>query len=114
MLEAHQRNVRWRLMCHVCPENLEAIQKLAEIADIRHTDRPFGLGIAVLDDSESIIHYIDPDSPDLTSSPTDIALHVTDRSVTLSLLQMLDSIWKRSEPVERVTRKLTPVMKEKV
>ena len=114
MSEAHERNVRWRLICRLCPENFAAVQKLRRIADVRHMDRPFGLGIAVLDDSEAIIHYIDPDSAELADSPADIALHITDRSVAHNLLRMLDSMWKHAQPIETAMRKLAPVSKGKV
>ena len=54
------------------------------------------------DDSEAIIHYIDPDSAELADSPADIALHITDRSVAQNLLRMLDSMWKHAQPIENV------------
>jgi hypothetical protein len=77
-------------------------------------DHPFGLGIAALDDSEVVIHYIYPDSADLSNSPTDIALHITDHSVAHNLLRMLDSMWKHAQPIEMAMRRLTPILKEKV
>jgi len=77
-------------------------------------DHPFALGIAVLDDSEVIIHYIYPDSAYLSNSPTDIALHITDHSVALDIPRMVDSMWKHAQPIEMAMRRLTPILKEKV
>lgn len=107
MHEAVERNIKWRIICSLTAENLAAVKKLGETAEIRHLDRPIALGIAVLDDSEGIILHIDPDSSDLTSSPTDIALHTTNRPTAATLLRMFDSYWKRSEPIEKAIRRLS-------
>lgn len=77
-------------------------------------DHPFGLGIAVLDDSEVVIHYIALDSADLSNSPTDIPLNITDHSVALDIPRMFDSMWKHAQPIEMAMRRLTPILKEKV
>jgi len=92
---------------------LAAVRELRRIADIRYVDHPFGLGVAVLDDSEVIIHYIDSVSADLANSPTDIALHITDYSIALDIPRMLDSMWKHAQPIETAMRKLTSAQKGK-
>ncbi len=98
--EAQERNVRWRLICHVSPENREAVQKLSTVADVRLVERPFGIGIVVLDNTEAMIHYIDPDSADLKDSQTDLALVTADPTVALNTYRMLNSIWKRAKPLK--------------
>jgi sugar-specific transcriptional regulator TrmB len=98
--EAQERNVRWRLICHVSPENREAVQKLSTVADVRLVERPFGIGIVVLDNTEAMIHYIDPDSADLKDSQTDLALVTADPAVALNTYRMLNSIWKLAKPLK--------------
>lgn len=98
--EARAMKLKWRLVCNVTPENKDAIRKLSAIADVRLVERPHGVGIVVLDDSEAMIHYIDPDSADLNNSPTDLALVTSDRSVARNLFLMVDSVWKHAKPLK--------------
>ena len=100
MVEARERGIKWRLLCHLCRENAAAIKNLAKISEVRLVDRPFGIGVVVLDDTEVMIHYIDPDSPDLKDYPTDLALVTTDPSVAGNMRNMLRSIWKNAKPLK--------------
>ena len=52
----------------------------------------------------AMIHYIDPDSADLTDSPNDLALVTTDRSIARNFFHMVDSIWKRAKSLKRKRR----------
>lgn len=78
------------------------------MAEVRHVNRPFRVRIAVLDDSEALIHYTEPDSPNLTDSACDVAIHVTNKPIVVNLLRMLESIWQKAVPVERKLRGPTP------
>jgi hypothetical protein len=97
--EARAMKLKWRLVCNMTPENKVAIRKLSVIADVRLVERPHGVGIVVRDDSEAMIHYIDPDSADLSDSPKDLALVTSDSSVARNLFRMIDSVWKHAKPV---------------
>ena len=101
ILEARARKLKWKIICHVTPENEASVRKLSEIADVRLIDRPFGVGIVLLDDSEAMIHYIDPDSTDLSDSPNDLALVTTDGSIARNFFHMVDYIWKHAKPLRR-------------
>jgi sugar-specific transcriptional regulator TrmB len=101
LLEARKRKVEWRILCHSTVDNEASVKKLGEIAHVRLVDRPFGVGFVLLDDSEVMIHYIDPDSPDLRDSPNDLAMVTTDRSIAQNFFRMVDSIWRRAKPLKR-------------
>ena len=79
---------------------------MSKFAEVRHIDRPFGISIAVLDDSEARVEYFSPDSPELTTSAVDVALYTRDRPTATHLLHMLDPIWRDAVPIERQLRKL--------
>jgi sugar-specific transcriptional regulator TrmB len=102
--EARARKIEWRILCHMTAENEEAINKLGEMANVRLVDRPFGVGFVLLDDAEAMIHYIEPDSADLSDSPNDLALVTTDVSIAQNFLHMVDSIWKTAKPLKRKRR----------
>jgi hypothetical protein len=74
------------------------------MANVRLVDRPFGIGFVLLDDSEAMVHYIDPDSPDLRDSPNDLALVTTEPSIAQNFFRMVDSIWKSAKPLRRKKR----------
>jgi sugar-specific transcriptional regulator TrmB len=101
LLEARERKVEWRILCHSTSDNEASVKKLGEIANVRLVDRPFGIGFVLLDDSEVMIHYIEPDSPDLSDSPNDLALVTTDHSITHNFFHMVDSIWRNAKPLKR-------------
>ena len=84
------------------------MKKLSTIAEVRHVDRPFGIGIIILDRSDALIHYVEPDSADLTTTAADVALHTTDPPVDKNFLHMFDSIWQNAVPIERKMRELRP------
>ncbi len=98
--EARAMKLKWRLVCNVTSENKAAIRKLSAIADVRLVERPDGVGIVVLDDSEAMIHYIDPDSTDLKDSPNDLALVTSDHSIAKNLFRVVDSVWRRAKPLK--------------
>jgi hypothetical protein len=100
LLVAREKEVHWRILCHSDADNTASVKKLSELADVRLVDRPFGVGFVILDDSEAMIHYIDPDSPDLSDSPTDLALVTTDQSIARSFYRMVDSIWRSAKPLK--------------
>jgi sugar-specific transcriptional regulator TrmB len=100
LLVAREKEVHWRILCHSDADNEASVKKLSELADVRLVDRPFGVGFVILDDSEAMIHYIDPDSPDLSDSPTDLALVTTDQSIARSFYRMVDSIWRSAKPLK--------------
>jgi sugar-specific transcriptional regulator TrmB len=104
LLEARAMKLEWRIICHSTAENEASIKKLSEIANVRLVDRPFGVGFVLLDNSEVMIHYIDPDSADLRDSSSDLALVTTDFSIAQNFFRMVDSIWKSSKPLKRKKR----------
>jgi len=104
LLEARERKVDWRFICHSTADNEASIEKLGGMANVRLVDRPFGIGFVLLDDSEAMVHYIDPDSPDLRDSPNDLALVTTDPSIAQNFFRMVDSIWKSAKPLRRKKR----------
>jgi sugar-specific transcriptional regulator TrmB len=101
LLEARARKLEWRILCHSTAGNEASIKKLSEMANVRLVDRPFGVGFVLLDDSEAMIHYIEPDSADLSDSPNDLALVTTEYSIAQPLFHMVDSIWKRAKPLKK-------------
>jgi sugar-specific transcriptional regulator TrmB len=101
LLEARAKKIEWRVLCHMTAENEASIRKLDEMANVRLVNRPFGVGFVLLDDTEAMIHYIEPDSADLIDSPNDFALLTTDHSTVQNFLHMLDSIWKTAKPIKR-------------
>jgi hypothetical protein len=108
LLEARVRKLEWRVLCHSTAENEASIRKLAEMANVRLVGRPFGVGFVLLDDAEVMIHYIDPDSADLSDSSSDLAIVTTDHSVAQNFFHMVDSIWKSAKPLKRKKRNQLP------
>jgi sugar-specific transcriptional regulator TrmB len=106
LVEAKQRGIKYRIICQANPQNIKAVKRLSKFAEVRHIDRPFGIGIVVLDDSEATVEYFSPDSSELTTSAADVALYTKDRPTATHLLHMLDSIWRDAVPIERQLRKL--------
>jgi sugar-specific transcriptional regulator TrmB len=104
ILEARARKLDWRFICHSTTDNEASIEKLGGMANVRLVDRPFGIGFVLLDDSEAMVHYIDPDSPDLRDSPNDLALVTTEPSIAQNFFRMVDSIWKSAKPLRRKKR----------
>jgi len=102
--DARRRGVRVQILCSMNSDNKKAVRKLSELCEVRHVDSSFGLGVAILDDSEALIHYISPDTPDLATSSMDVAVHATDRQVVQDLSHMFDFIWKRAVPIQRMRR----------
>jgi hypothetical protein len=100
--EAGQRGVKVQIICSMNPDNRLAVRKLSDICEVRHVSSPFGLGVAILDDSEALIHYISPDTANLATSSMDIAVYVADRQVVGDLSHMFDFIWKRATPLRRM------------
>jgi sugar-specific transcriptional regulator TrmB len=92
---------KWRLLCYMSHDNSDAIRKLSRVADVRLVDRPFGIGIAVRDDDEAMVHYIDPDSTDMQDSPHDLALVTEDPSIAHNIRRMLESVWKNAKPYRK-------------
>jgi hypothetical protein len=76
------------------------------MAKFRHTKREFALGISVYDDSEAIIRLIDPDTDDVKNHPGDVAIQTSDPMIVTNMSRMLDSLWKRSTPLERAISNL--------
>jgi hypothetical protein len=56
---------------------------------IRHNLIPLRMSIAVLDESEALIHYVQPDTLDLTSS-TDIAISTRNSESVRDLRHIFD------------------------
>jgi sugar-specific transcriptional regulator TrmB len=104
LLEARARKVDWRILCHSTPDNEASVRKLGEMANVRLVNRPFGVGFVLLDDSEVMIHYIDPDTADLSDSPNDLAIVTTENSIAQNFFHMVDSIWKNAKPLRRRKR----------
>jgi sugar-specific transcriptional regulator TrmB len=97
---------KWRLLCYMSPDTSAAIRKLSRVADVRLVDRPFGIGIAIRDDSEALLHYIDPDSTDLRDSPHDLALVTEDPQIARNMLRMLEFVWKNAKPYGKKRERL--------
>jgi hypothetical protein len=57
--------------------------------------------MAVRDDAEAMLHYIDPDSTDLQDSPHDLALVTEDPAMARNMHRMLESIWKNAKPYRK-------------
>jgi sugar-specific transcriptional regulator TrmB len=98
------KEIRWRMLCHVTARNISEVKKLTTVAEVRHVNRPFGIGIIIVDSSDALIHYVEPDAPDPTTGAADVAMHTTDLAVVKNLLGMFDSIWQNEIPVERKLR----------
>jgi hypothetical protein len=101
IIEARARNLTCRLICNMTPQNESAIRRLSDIAEVRLVDRPHPLGIAVRDNLEAMIHFVDPDSADVSNSPHDVALVTSDRAVASNLARMVDWVWKHAKPIRR-------------
>lgn len=108
--EASRRGVKLQLVCDVCRENVSAVRELATIAEIRHNNLPLSVSIGILDQSEALIHYVQPDTPDLTS-PTDVAIVTTNRNSIHDLRCLFDLVWDHSIPFERRLQELSRTQK---
>jgi hypothetical protein len=64
------------------------ISKLSRVADVRLVDRSFGLGVAIRDDVEVLLHYIDPDSTYLQDSSQDLAFVTEDPLIARNVLHL--------------------------
>jgi len=104
---APRKDITWRILCHMNLQNFAEMKKLKSVADLRHLNRPFGIGIIIFDSSEALIHYIHPDSPDLATTAADVAMDTTDPSLVKNLLWMFDSVWQNAVPIDRKLRKIT-------
>jgi len=107
LLAARERGVRTRIICSLCRENLAAVKELSTIAEVRDVETPFGMGVAILDESEAMIDYISPDSPDIKASGADVGVYTTSEDIVSDLRHMFEFMWKHSTPIEKQLRKLT-------
>jgi sugar-specific transcriptional regulator TrmB len=96
---------RWKVICHPHQVNRVALEDLKELAQVRVIKHAFPIGIMILDRSEAVIHHVQPDSPDLAASGTDVGLHLTHGPVVAGLQNMLDSIWNQAVPLENMRAK---------
>ena len=96
--KAFERGIKIQLLCHVTPENLTAVRKLADFAEIHDRDAPFSFSIWVRDKSEAIIQYVNPDAPTIASNARDFAIHTTEKHFVRDLLTIFDSLWRKSKP----------------
>jgi len=100
-LEARERGVRVYVICNICRENMAAVKKLSRIAEIRHNDlaNSASMSIALIDQSKAVIHYVQPDTPDL-DSPADITILTTSQASIRDLDQTFSLFWENSSPLE--------------
>lgn len=106
LTEASRRGVRVQLVCNVCRENVSAVKKLCTIAEVRHSRIPTNVSLEVLDESEALIHCVQPDTPELRS-PTDVAILTTNHAFVRELKQILEIIWEHSVPAKKRIAQLT-------
>jgi len=105
-VEARNRGVRLQSLCHISRANLDAVQELCKVSEVRHTDASPLIGISVLDESEAIIQYIQTDTTE-EKCPTDIAIYVTDREAVRRLGETFNLFWNYSTPAETRIQELS-------
>jgi len=99
-IEAKKRGVRIKLMCNVCSENVFAVKKISAIAEVRHSRIPTSVSLEVLDESEALIHCVQPDTPELRS-PADVAILTTNQTFVREIRRILEMIWGHSIPAKK-------------
>jgi sugar-specific transcriptional regulator TrmB len=99
-LRARQRGVSIRIVCGLTKDNAEAVKSLGELFEVRHTDSPIGFSFSVVDQSDAIVHHVDPDSPELESR-ADYSIHITNKQGVRHLATMFEMLWKEATPIER-------------
>ena len=103
-IEARRRGVKIKLICNVCRQNVFAVKKISAIAEVRHSRIPTSLSLEVLDESEALIHCIQPDTPELRSA-ADVAILTTNQTFVREIRRILDIIWEHSVPAKnRITQ----------
>ncbi len=94
-LDSRNRGVRVQLVCRVSRQNLRAVKEISRIVEVRHTDLPLGREtIGIFDQSEAVMTYVDPDSPE-----TDLSICTTNRGIVRDLGRFFDYVWANSVPI---------------
>lgn len=105
-LEAHNRGVAIRTLCQITRENVEIVKRLSEFSDVRHTEASTGVGIAVLDESEAALTYVQDDTPSV-KCVTDVSVHTTDPKTICRLAELFNILWKSSTRADIKIRELS-------
>ena len=103
---ARRRGVQVQIICTLSRENAEAVKELASLFDLRHMDNPIGFDIGVVDESDAVIQYVDPDIPDLTPSRMTYTIHITNKDGILHLKRLFRQLWEQSVPIEKALQRI--------
>jgi hypothetical protein len=103
-MHAEMRGAKTRLICRLTDDDARAVKLLAKFMEIRHTDRPIGFSIGIVDDSNAAIYSTNPDNPELESR-TDYTIPITSKEGIRHLGNLFEALWEESIPIEGLLQK---------
>lgn len=105
-VKARKRGVKIQLICHLSKDNAEAVKELASLFEVRHKENPIGFDITVIDESDAIIHHVDPDRPDPAPGRSTYTIHITRKEGVMRLDDLFRQLWEDSVPIEQALHRI--------